>query len=104
MDNIGLYEAWHEEAPKPAHMYIPIIGCRFMDMIDEGLMTKDQLEDLGAICAGEAPGRQNDDEIIVLSVGGLPTEDVAWATKIYQNAIDQNIGVKLNLWDTPTLR
>lgn len=103
MDNIGLYEAWHEEAPKPAHMYIPIIGCRFMDMIDEGLMTKDQLEDLGSIVTGDKPGRQNDDEIIVLSVGGLPTEDVAWATKIYQNALKKNIGVKLNLWDTPEL-
>ncbi|GEN26559.1 ornithine cyclodeaminase [Halovibrio variabilis] len=104
MDNIGLYQAWHEEAPKPAHMYIPIIGCRFMDMIDEGLMTKEQLEDLGAIAAGDAPGRKNDDEIIVLSVGGLPTEDVAWATKIYHNAVKQGIGVKLNLWETPALR
>lgn len=103
MDNIGLYEAWHEEAPKPAHMYIPIIGCRFMDMIDEGKLTKAQLEDLGAICAGDKPGRQNDEEIIVLSVGGLPTEDVAWGTKIYQRALQQNIGVKLNLWETPEL-
>jgi ornithine cyclodeaminase/alanine dehydrogenase-like protein (mu-crystallin family) len=103
MDNIGLYEAWHEEVPKPAHMYIPIIGCRFMDMIDEGLMTKDQLEDLGSIVTGTTPGRKNDQEIIVLSVGGLPTEDVAWATKIYHNAVKQNIGVKLNLWETPEL-
>ena len=75
-----------------------------MDMIDEGLMSKDQLEDLGAICAGTSPGRKNDDEIIVLSVGGLPTEDVAWATKIYRNALEQGIGVSLNLWDTPVLR
>lgn len=103
MDNIGLYEAWHSEVPKPAHKYIPIIGCRFMDMIDEGLMTKDQIEDLGAIAAGDAPGRQNDEEIIVLSVGGLPTEDVAWGTKLYRNALEQGIGVKLNLWETPTL-
>ena len=103
MDNIGLYEAWHEEVPKPAHMYIPIIGCRFMDMIDEGLMTKDQLEDLGSIVTGTTPGRKNDQEIIVLSVGGLPTEDVAWATKIYHNAVKQDIGVKLNLWETPEL-
>ena len=103
MDNIGLYEAWHEEAPKPAHQYIPIIGCRFMDMIDEGLLTKEQLEDLGAIAAGDMPGRKDDEEIIVLSVGGLPTEDVAWATKIYHNALEKGIGVKLNLWETPTL-
>jgi len=87
MDNIGLYEAWHDEVPKPAHK----------------LMTKDQLEDLGSIVTATSPGRQNDQEIIVLSVGGLPTEDVAWATKIYHNAMKHNIGVKLNLWETPEL-
>jgi ornithine cyclodeaminase len=85
-------------------MYIPIIGCRFLDMVEEGLMNKDSLEDLGAIAAGAAPGRNNEEEIIILSVGGLPTEDVAWATKIYRNAVENNIGVKLNLWDTPELR
>ncbi|MEL0635710.1 MULTISPECIES: tyramine oxidase subunit B [Marinomonas] len=104
LDNPGLYDAWYEEAPKPSHMYIPIIGCRFLDMVEEGLMSKDSLEDLGAIAAGAAPGRLNDEEIIILSVGGLPTEDVAWATKIYRNALEKNIGVKLNLWDTPELR
>jgi ornithine cyclodeaminase/alanine dehydrogenase-like protein (mu-crystallin family) len=104
LDNTGLYEAWYEESPKPAHEYIPIIGARFMDMIEEGLISKNQLEDLGKITAGEGPGRQNDQEIIILSVGGLPVEDVAWATKIYRNAIEKNIGVHLNLWETPELR
>ena len=104
MDSIGLYEAWYEEVPKPAHNNIPLVGMRFMDMIADGLMRKDELEDLGAITAGDTPARQNDDEIIILSVGGMPVEDVAWATKIYRNAIEKNIGVKLNLWDQPVLR
>lgn len=104
MDSIGLYEAWYEEVPKPAHNNIPLIGMRFMDMIADGLMTHDELEDLGAIIAGDSPARKNDDEIIILSVGGMPVEDVAWATKIYRNALKNNIGVKLNLWDEPVLR
>ncbi|SEA12265.1 tyramine oxidase subunit B [Marinobacterium iners] len=104
MDSIGLYEAWYEEVPKPAHNVIPLIGMRFMDMIEDGLMSKDELEDLGAIVAGDSPPRQNDEEIIIMSVGGMPVEDVAWATKIYRNALDKGIGVKLNLWDTPALR
>ncbi|SIQ51085.1 tyramine oxidase subunit B [Marinobacterium stanieri] len=104
MDSIGLYEAWYEEVPKPAHNVIPLIGMRFMDMIADGLMSKDELEDLGAIVAGDTPARQNDDEIIIMSVGGMPVEDVAWATRIYQNALEKGIGVKLNLWDTPALR
>ncbi|CAD5248654.1 MULTISPECIES: tyramine oxidase subunit B [Halomonadaceae] len=103
LDNTGLYQAWYEEVPKPAHHYIPVIGVRFMDMIAEGKTTLDQLEDLGEIVAGEAPGRKNDDEIILLSVGGMPVEDVAWATYVYRNAIEKGIGVSLNLWETPVL-
>ncbi|KAA0570234.1 tyramine oxidase subunit B [Azospirillum sp. Sh1] len=104
MDNIGLYEAWFEELPKPAHVHVPVIGVRFMDMIHDGRMSRDELEDLGAICAGNAPGRRNDEEIIILSVGGMPVEDVAWGTVVYRNAVEKGIGVKLNLWDVPVLR
>lgn len=104
VDNAGLYEAWFEELPKPAHTHVPIIGVRFMDMIAEGKMAAEQLEDLGKIVAGQAPGRQNDDEIIIMSVGGMPVEDVAWGTVVYRNAIERGIGVKLNLWDVPVLR
>lgn len=104
MDSVGLYKAWYEEVPKPAHHTIPLVGMRFMDMIDDGLMTESDLEDLGAIVAGDTPPRQNDDEIIIMSVGGMPVEDVAWATVVYRNAVEQGIGVPLNLWDTPALR
>ncbi len=103
-DNIGLYEAWFSELPKPAHNHVPIIGVRFMDMIAEGKMSRDALEDLGAIVAGEAPGRVSDDEIILLSVGGMPVEDVAWGTVIYRKALAEGIGVTLNLWEVPELR
>ncbi|MBS0477315.1 MAG: ornithine cyclodeaminase [Proteobacteria bacterium] len=103
-DNTGLYEAWFDELPKPAHNIIPIIGVKFMDLIAEGRMAKDDLEDLGRIVAGDAPGRQNDDEIIILSVGGMPVEDVAWGTVVYRNALARGIGQSLNLWDEPVLR
>ncbi|WP_417526571.1 tyramine oxidase subunit B [Marinomonas shanghaiensis] len=104
LDNTGLYQAWYEEVPKPAHNHIPLPGVRFMDMIAEGKITLDDLEDIGKITAGDAPGRINDEEIIIMSVGGMPVEDVAWATKVYRNAVEQKIGVKLNLWETPVLR
>ena len=104
LDNYGLYEAWYEEVPKPTHNIIPLIGMKFMDMIHEGKMSRDELEDLTEICGGAAPGRQNDEEIIMLSVGGMPVEDVAWGTYVYRNAIERGIGVKLNLWDEPVLK
>ncbi|HDY7766919.1 ornithine cyclodeaminase [Vibrio vulnificus] len=104
LDNTGLYQAWYEEVPKPAHNIIPLVGARFMDMIEEGKLTIDDLEDLGSIVAGESPKRQSEDEIIILSVGGMPVEDVAWATKIYRNAVEKGIGVNLNLWNQPELK
>ncbi|MGB9097437.1 tyramine oxidase subunit B [Erwinia sp.] len=103
LDNTGLYKAWFEEVPKPAHRTIPVIGVRFMDMLEEGKLTEDQLEDIGEIICGEAPGRNNDREIIIMSVGGMPVEDVAWGTVVYRNALKKGIGVKLNLWETPEL-
>ncbi|MBO6278334.1 MAG: ornithine cyclodeaminase, partial [Pseudomonas sp.] len=72
-------------------------------MIAEGKLSPEQLEDIGKIVAGDAPGRQNDEEIIIMSVGGMPVEDVAWGTVVYRRAIEQGIGVKLNLWETPVL-
>jgi len=104
LDNTGLYEAWYEEVPKPAHQVIPLVGMRCMDMVEEGKLTMEDLEDLGKIVSGNALGRQNDEEIIILSVGGMPVEDVAWATVVYRNALEKGIGVKLNLWDEPVLR
>jgi ornithine cyclodeaminase/alanine dehydrogenase-like protein (mu-crystallin family) len=104
VDCMGMYDAWAEELPKPLHHHIPVIGCRFLDMVDQGRMTRDQIHDLGKIVAGDLPGRLSDDEIVIMSVGGLPVEDVAWATVVHRNAVARGIGVSLNLWDQPMLR
>lgn len=58
---------------------------------------------MGKIVAGEARGRISDQEIIIMSVGGMPVEDVAWGTVVYRNAKAKGIGVTLNLWETPNL-
>lgn len=104
VDCLGMYDAWAEEVPKPLHHHIPVIGCRFMDMVDEGRMARDDIHDLGKIVAGDLPGRTDENEIVIMSVGGLPVEDVAWGTVLYRNAVEKGIGVSLNLWDQPALR
>ncbi|OTG87437.1 ornithine cyclodeaminase [Acinetobacter sp. ANC 4558] len=104
LDNPGMYEAWFEELPRPAHNVVPLIGVKFMDLVEEGKIAAEELEDFGKIVAKEAPARQNDDEIILMSVGGMPVEDVAWASVVYKNALEKGIGIKLNLWETPALR
>jgi ornithine cyclodeaminase len=104
LDFTGLYEAWFDENTKPVHKTVPVVGIRFLDLVDEGRISRAQLEDLAKIVSGAAPGRRNDDEIIILSVGGMPVEDVAWGTVVYRNARERGIGVELNLWDQPLLR
>ena len=103
VDNIKLYEAWAEEYPYPTFQTVFILGSKFMDMIHDGKLTKDRIQDLGAILNGKEPGRESDDQIILYSVGGMPVEDVAWGKRVYQSARRKGIGTKLNLWDKPKL-
>jgi len=102
-DNIQLYEAWEEEMEFPAYNSIPIPAVHCMDLIKEGKMTKDQIDDLGDVLIGKVPVHRKKDEIIIYSVGGMPVEDVAWGTIVYRNAIEKGIGTKLNLWDVPNM-
>lgn len=104
LDFTGLYEAYLEELPMPRHAHVPAIGVRWFDLVEEGRLDRAEIEDLSAIVAGAAPARRDDDEIIMLSVGGMAVEDVAWGTVVYRNAVAQGIGVSLNLWEEPALR
>ncbi len=102
-DNIMLYEAWASEMPYPAYNTIPIPAVHCMDLIHDGKMTREQIDDLGDVLTGKIPVHRKKDEIVIYSVGGMPTEDVAWGTMVYRNALANNIGTKLNLWDAPAL-
>ncbi|WP_238899405.1 tyramine oxidase subunit B [Clostridium sp. YIM B02500] len=102
-DNIQLYEAWEEEMEFPAYNSIPIPAVHCMDLIAEGKMSKEQVDDLGDVLIGKVPVHRKEDEIVIYSVGGMPVEDVAWGTIVYRNAIEKGIGTKLNLWDEPQL-
>lgn len=103
VDNMGLYDAWAEEYPYPTFDTWFLIGSKFTDMIHDGELTRDRIENIGAIVAGKAPGRASDDQIIIYSIGGMPVEDVAWGKTVYEHAMEKGIGTKLNLWEKPYL-
>lgn len=63
-----------------------------------GPITGLELGVTSMVPAQHAPGRLHDDEIILMSVGGMPVEDVAWGAVVYRKALEQGVGVKLNLW------
>lgn len=102
VDYMGLYDEWHHEyTTQVAYDSIGIIGSRMLKLQHDGHFPREDLQQIGDIAAGRVEGRQSDDEIILYSVGGMPVEDVAWAHDIYNYAVENNIGTKLNLWETP---
>ena len=103
VDNIKLYQAWAEEFPYPSFGINNIIGSKFTDMAHDGIITMDQITDLGDIIFGKKPGRVSEDQIFVYSVGGMPVEDVAWGKVCYEKAKKLGLGTKLHLWDSPDM-
>lgn len=103
VDSWRLYDAWAEEYGTDAYQLLGIPGTHWHDLMREGKMPAERIEEVADIASGKIPGRQNDEEIILSSAGGMPVEDVAWATEIYRNAEAENIGTVLPLWDKPAL-
>lgn len=103
VDNTQLYEAWAEEFPYPSFGANNIIGSKFTDMIHDGIIEKSQMYDLGDIINGKKTGRDNDEQIIIFSVGGMPVEDVAWGKVCYERAKKMGLGTKLRLWEKPDM-
>ena len=73
------------------------------DLIVQGKMKREQIDDLGDVLTGKIPVHRDPKEIVVYSIGGMPVEDVAWGTIVYRNALKKGIGTKLNLWETPAM-
>ncbi len=103
VDSWRLYDAWEEEYGQHAYQNIGIVGMQWHRLVHSGAMPREQVHEIADIATGAAAGRQSDDEIILFSAGGMPVEDVAWATEVYRTAIEKGIGVPLNLWDSPAL-
>jgi ornithine cyclodeaminase/alanine dehydrogenase-like protein (mu-crystallin family) len=103
IDAEGLYQAWLEEYGPTAYQILGIPGSHWFGLLEDEALPASKIEEIADIATGKLPARRNDDEIILYSVGGMPVEDVAWATDLYRAAEEKNIGTVLNLWDTPAL-
>ena len=77
--------------------------CKFTDLLHEGKIPREDILEIAEVITGERAGRENEDEIIIYSVGGMPVEDIAWGGTVYRNALDNGIGVELPLWEEPNL-
>jgi ornithine cyclodeaminase/alanine dehydrogenase-like protein (mu-crystallin family) len=69
--------------------------------IRSGDMRREQIfGELGEIVAGIKPGRLSEDEIIIFDSTGIALQDVAASAVVYENALRQNVGVRINLSET----
>lgn len=70
----------------------------------EGVLERSSVVELGAILAGDHPGRTREDELVVVSPVGLGIEDVAWASWVWRRAEERGLGSEQTLWDEPVWR
>jgi ornithine cyclodeaminase len=68
----------------------------FRDMIDSGQFDRARLHaDIGEVVAGLKPGRERDDERILIHTTGMVSHDIGIAWRIYQKAVEQGLGIAL---------
>ena len=65
--------------------------------IEDGVYDASQIHaEIGAIIAGDRPGRESDDEITLFKSVGLAAQDVAVARVVYNRAVQQGAGTALD--------
>lgn len=65
-------------------------------LVLEGQFSRERLHaELGEILIGAKPGREREDEIIVLNPMGMAVEDIASAAEMYERAVAQGKGTRL---------
>lgn len=80
------------------HRKTPILAR----MYNEGFIKdKDIYANLDEIVAGKKLGRENDNERIFFAPIGMPHEDIAIASMIYERAKKEGVGQILRLWTKP---
>lgn len=68
----------------------------FRDMLEAGQFDRARLHaQISEVVAGEKPGRERDDERILLHTTGLVSQDVGIASWVYEKALKQGLGIAL---------
>jgi alanine dehydrogenase len=86
-------------------VYVPDLRARathdagsFIGAVADGVVDEDHVHgDLGEVLAGEAPGRESDDQVTVFDSGGTAIETVAAAHMLYERARERGLGQSIEL-------
>lgn len=108
VDSYGMYENYAEEDQmgfdeNGVRKHTGCMGEDFVYMVEDGLIRRDSILSLGEIIRGRQQGRTSEEEVILVSIEGMPIEDVAWGYECYKTARENGIGKSLKLWDEPKM-
>jgi ornithine cyclodeaminase/alanine dehydrogenase-like protein (mu-crystallin family) len=67
-------------------------GGEFAHAVEAGLLTRDDVTDLGRVLTGEAEGRQTDGDITLFDSTGLAIQDLAIALAALERADELDLG------------
>lgn len=65
------------------------------DAFEAGILGADDLVEIGAVLAGDAPGRRDADEITVFKSTGIAAQDLHAAARLFDRAEKEDIGTRL---------
>jgi ornithine cyclodeaminase len=75
------------------HRRTPVIAL----MIQQGLLARESVLELGAILCGEQPGRRDPGQRVFFSPIGMAIEDMCLSYRVFRLAEQKGIGTRLSL-------
>ena len=93
-DMFGMYESYEEELGYPAYHALSNLGNKFADLVIENRISIEQVTDIGDVI--------NDRSIIdrslptLFSSGGIVIEDLVFGKIIYDHAVENGLGIRLD--------
>jgi alanine dehydrogenase len=76
---------------------VPQDAGSFLAAVEEGAISKDHVHaELGEVVAGNAPGRESDEDVTVFDSGGTGIETVAAAHMLYEKAKAEGLGSEIS--------
>ncbi|WFU50166.1 ornithine cyclodeaminase family protein [Sinorhizobium terangae] len=68
--------------------------------LNKNIITKDDIHgEIGEVLLGRKPGRESEDEITIFDSTGMAIQDNTTASKLYQNAIANNVGTFFHFFE-----
>ncbi|WP_028583488.1 Rossmann-fold NAD(P)-binding domain-containing protein [Desulfogranum mediterraneum] len=73
------------------------------NLVDSGEIKESDIHDLGKVAAGLANIDKNSARKKYFISNGMILQDIAWATAMYESAVEKGLGQDLVMWDEPYL-